>query len=216
MPVSEKEQQQINSIVARFEAATGIQAVAAVVAKADAYPEIPWKAYAIGSALAALTVTCFPFLLADWNSASTLAYYAMAIIGAGAVLAAAAAFIPAAGRLFLDRVRAESEVRQYGLAMFVERQIFCTTERCAVLLLVSLYERVAVILPDTGLAQYAPRAEAERIAGSMRAALARRGVPAAFEAGFEELTALVAARGYAARAPGANVLDDAVIAEKGA
>src|SRR5687767_10895581 len=48
MPVSEKEQQQINSLVARFEAATGIQAVAAVVAKADAYPEIPWKAYAIG------------------------------------------------------------------------------------------------------------------------------------------------------------------------
>ena len=216
MPVSEKEQQQINRLVARFEAATGIQAVAAVVTKADAYPEIPWKAYAIGSALAALAVTCFPSVLADWDIASTLAYYAMAIAGTGAMLAAAAAFVPAAGRLFLDRIRAEGEVRQYGLAMFLERQIFCTAERCAVLLLVSLYERVAVILPDTGLTHYAPRADAERVARSMRGALAKHGVAAAFEAGFDELTAVMAARGYVARAASANVLDDAVISEKGA
>ena len=53
MPVSQKEQQEINSLVARFEAGTGIQAVAAIVRKADAYPEIPWKAYAIGSAIGA-------------------------------------------------------------------------------------------------------------------------------------------------------------------
>lgn len=216
MPVSEKEQQQINTLVTRFEAATGIQAVAAVVAKADAYPEIPWKAFAMGSVLGALAVASFPLLLADWNVASTLAYYAMAIIGAGAVLAAAAAFVPAAGRLFLDRVRAEGEVRQYGLAMFVERQIFCTPERCAILLLVSRYEGVAVILPDTGLSQHAPRAEVERIAASMRAALASRGVAAAFEAGFEGLTALIQMHGYTPRPLGANVLDDALIAEKGA
>ena len=216
MPVSEKEQQQINSLVAGFEASTGIQAVAAVVAKADAYPEIPWKAYAIGSALGALVVACFPLLLADWNVASTLAYYAMSIVGAGAVLALAAALVPAAGRLFLDRVRAEGEVRQYGLAMFVERQIFCTPERCAILLLVSRYERVAVILPDTGLAQYAPRAEVECIAAEMRAALASRGVAAAFEAGFEGLKALIQARGRVPTPLTANLLDDAMITEKGA
>jgi putative membrane protein len=216
MPLSEKEQQQINSLVGRFEAATGIQAIAAVVGKADAYPEIPWKAYAIGSALAALGVTFFPFVLADWDIASTLAYYAMAIAGTGAAFAAMAAFIPAAGRLFLDRIRAEGEVRQYGLAMFVERQIFCTPERCAILVLVSEYERVAAILPDTGLAQYAPRTEAERIADSMNAALRTAGIAAAFEAGFEGLSALIAARGYVPRAAGANVLEDAVLTEKGA
>jgi putative membrane protein len=216
MPVSEKEQQQINTLVARFEAATGIQAVAAVVAKADAYPEIPWKAYAIGSALGALTVACFPLVLADWNVASTLAYYAMAIVGGGVMFAAAAAFVPAAGRLFLDRIRAEAEVRQYGLAMFVERQIFCTAERCAILLLVSRYERIAVILPDTGLAQFAPRAEVEQIAAAMRDALTKRGAVAAFEAGFEGLKALIQVRGYVPTRLGANALDDSVIAEKGA
>lgn len=41
MPLSRKERQQINTLVARVEAYTGIQAVAAVTAKAEAYPEIP-------------------------------------------------------------------------------------------------------------------------------------------------------------------------------
>ena len=51
MALSEKEQQQINTLVGRFEANTGIQAVAAVVDKADAYPELPWYvATALGAA----------------------------------------------------------------------------------------------------------------------------------------------------------------------
>src|SRR5688572_21782136 len=130
MAVSEKEQQQINTLVRRFESDTGIEAVAAVVGKADAYPEIPWKAYAIGSALAALAITSspvlFPLLLTDWNVMWTLTLAAMVVLGTGAVLATAAAFFPAFGRLFLDRVRAEGEARQYATAMFVDREIFCT------------------------------------------------------------------------------------------
>ena len=39
MPLSQEERQQINALVARFEADTGIQAVAAVTDKADAYPD---------------------------------------------------------------------------------------------------------------------------------------------------------------------------------
>src|SRR5688572_27814052 len=111
MAVSEKEQQQINTLVRRFESDTGIEAVAAVVGKADAYPEIPWKAYAMGSALGALVVVFFPLLLTDWNVMWTLTLAAMVLLGTGAVLATAAAFFPAFGRLFLDRVRAEGEAR---------------------------------------------------------------------------------------------------------
>lgn len=216
MPLSEKEQQQINTLVGRFEADTGIQAVAAVVGKADAYPEIPWKAYAIGSALGALAVVIYPLPLTDWSGGSTLAFHAMAILGAGAVLAAGAAFIPAFGRLFLDRLRAEGEVRQYGLAMFVERELFRTSARRAVLLLISRFERVAVVLPDTGLAQYAPAAELGRVASTMHAAFISRGEGAGFEAGFRSLKALLDARGYSAIASASNELEDAVVTEKGA
>jgi hypothetical protein len=54
MPLSDKERLQINTLVTRFESATGVQAVAAVTRKADAYPEIPRKAFALGASLGAL------------------------------------------------------------------------------------------------------------------------------------------------------------------
>ena len=216
MPVSEKEQQEINTLVRRFESDTGIEAVAAVIGRADAYPEIPWKAYAVGSALGAAAVVFFPVLLADWSIESTLAFHTMAVLGAGAVLAAASAFVPAVARLFLDTVRAQAEARQYALAMFVEREIFRTAGRRAVLLLVARFERVAIVVPDTGLAQYAPGAELERVAVAMRGALVARGPAAAFEAGLETLRAALLARGFASAPPQANALDDGVVAERGA
>ena len=213
MALSLKEQQQINTLVGRFEADTGIQAVAAVVDRADAYPEIPWKGYAIGSALGAFAVVFFPHPLTDWSGASTLAFHAMAILGAGAALALAS-LIPVAGRLLLDRVRAEGEVRQRAAAMFLDREIFRTSARRAVLLLVSRFERVTVVLPDTGLTRYAPPAELDRVAAAMRAALPG-GEAAAFDAGFRSLQALLQSHGYVATAPGANELEDTVVLEKG-
>lgn len=51
MPLSEKEQHEINTLVGRFEAATDVDALAGVIQKADAYPAIPWKAFAVGCAL---------------------------------------------------------------------------------------------------------------------------------------------------------------------
>ena len=214
MPVSEKEQQQINSLVRRFEADTGIEAVAAVVGKADAYPEIPWKAYAIGSAFGALAAVLFPFLLTDWSIASTLAFTAFAILGAGAAFAVAATLIPALGRLFLDRLRAQAEARQCALALFVEREVFRARDRCSVLLLVTRFERVAVILPDSGLAPYAPPAELDRIARAMREAFVKDGAPAAFESALAALATLVRQRGYTPAATRENTLDDAMVAEK--
>jgi len=214
MALSVKEQQEINTLVGRFEADTGIQAVAAVVDRADAYPEIPWKGYAIGSALGALAAVLYPYAPTDWSGVSTLAFHAMAILGAGAVCAAAS-LVPAAGRVLLDRVRAEGEARQCASAMFLEREIFRTSTRRAVLLLVARFERVTVVLPDTGLARYASPAELDRVAGAMRAALTGGGVEAAFEAGFKSLQALLLAHGYVPIALGTNELDDTVVVEKG-
>ena len=56
MHLTEQEQQQINELVAEVEAKSGARMPVAVIGKADAYPEIPWKAFAVGAAVAALFV----------------------------------------------------------------------------------------------------------------------------------------------------------------
>lgn len=214
MPVSDKEQQQINTLVARFETGTGVEAVAAIVRKADAYPEIPWKAYAIGSALGASAIVLPIGPLAHWSATAPLILHALSVLGAGAALAALAVFAPAAGRLFLDRLRAQAEVRQYAQAMFLERELFSTADRRALLVFVSRFERTAVIVADKGLAQCLPAPELDRIASAMQPVLAHQGVTAAFEFAFDALSALLRTRdaGPSARA---NALDDAVVVERG-
>lgn len=215
MPVSEKEQQEINTLVQRFEADTGIEAVAVVVRKADSYPEIPWKAFALGAAIGALAIVIFPLLATRWSVMGTAAYAAMSILGAGSVFAAAAALIRPVGRLLLDGIRAQAEARQYALGIFVEREVFRTRARNAVLLLVARFEGVAVILPDTGLARYAPAEELEQIASAMGFALKAQGAVTAFERGFEGLGTSLRRHGYRAEGARENVLDDTVLAEQG-
>src|SRR5215218_7438116 len=125
-PVSEKERLQINQLVRRFASDTGVEAVAAVTAKADAYPEIPWKAFALGASIAALAAALHPGVIRIWSDVSVAALDAMLILGTGAVLAMLAALVPAFGRLFLDRVRARGEALQYAESMFLERELFRT------------------------------------------------------------------------------------------
>lgn len=214
MPVSDKEQQEINTLVARFETASGVQAVAAVVRKADSYPEIPWKAYALGSALGAVPVMLPAAALAALGVVPTLGFHALTILGAGAALATAAALVPAAGRLFLDRLRAQAEARQYAQAMFLEREIFATSGRRALLVFVTRFERVVVILADKGLAQSAPASALDAIAAATQQALEREGVTAAFACAFDALAMLLKAND----SPGASrsdEIDDALIVEQG-
>ncbi len=67
MALTEQERQEINDLARQFEAATGTQAVAAIVGKADDYPDVPWKAFALGAAMAAMAVVADEFIRQDWQ-----------------------------------------------------------------------------------------------------------------------------------------------------
>lgn len=51
MHLMEQEQRQINELVAEVEAKSGAQVRIAVIGTADTFPEIPWKALAVGRRL---------------------------------------------------------------------------------------------------------------------------------------------------------------------
>jgi putative membrane protein len=215
MTPSAQEQQQINELVAQFEAASGAQAVVAIVGKADSYPEIPWKAFALGASLAALAVTAGAWLGPGWASVHSPLSATAAMLGTGAALGLLAAFVPACGRLFLDRVRADAEARQYAQALFLERRLDATAARTGVLILLSLYERAIVVLPDAGLAARLDCAVLERLIGDMAPLLARGRTVEALRAGLGALARALRAGGLKPGA-GGNELPDAVIVEKGA
>jgi uncharacterized membrane protein len=140
----------IEARVARLEASTGVQAVTAIVGRSDPYPEILWRAFALGVAIAALAVVVQDYVRPDWTSAHAAWSNVTLILawgGASAVLTLAS---PAYARLFLNRVRSHGEVLQYAQATFLERQLFRTRARNGILLCASLFERRVELIADIG------------------------------------------------------------------
>ena len=213
MPTQE-EQQQITALVRRFEAETGVQAVAAVTQRADAYPDIPWKAYAMGSALGAIVAALDVFTISGWSHASVIALDAMLILAGGVLFTVLASFVPPVARLFLDRVRAHAECLQYAQGVFLDHECFCTHDRCAVLVVMCRFERIGVILADSGLAQYAPREALSDIGAETGRMIGSDGVVAAFDSALTRVKELLARNDFKASAPGRNELPDEVIMEK--
>jgi uncharacterized membrane protein len=116
----------------------------------------------------------------------------------------------------LDRVRARDEALQYAQSLFLERELFRTATRRAVLIVMCRFERIAVAVADTGLAQHAPPAELNEIGRTAGALLARGSLVEAFETAFERIKALLQSRGYTPSTMSINEIDDDVLMGKGA
>jgi putative membrane protein len=213
MHLTPQEQQQINGLVAEVEAASGAQLIVAVIGKADAYPEIPWKAFALAAVTSTLLVTPVELGLVAAPALRTSALGSLVVLGAGLVAALAAMFVPSLGRVLLDRARARMEVEQYARALFLERSMFQTRCRAGILVLISLFEREAAILADSGVREHVTDGQIEAIVERMRLVAREGRVVAAAQGALTELTRLL--RGKFEQAAGANELVDALVQERG-
>lgn len=215
MHLSAEDRRRIDQCIAAFEAHTGAQLVSAVVEKSDNYPEIPWKAFALGASVAALLRLSFDLARPDWLTGYGTLFDAMLILGVGATLALVSIRVPPFARLFLHGARAESEVIQHARVLFLQHDVFATPSRNGVLILISMFERRVVILPDTGLHTQIGDAELSPIIAGMIPLLAEGKACDALCKAVTEVEALLAARGYRARGDEGAGLPNTVIEESG-
>ena len=198
----------IEARIRAFEARTGVEAVAAVVDRSDRYHGLRWRAFAAGASLAALVVVVADVLRPDWTGAHASLATAVTILAAGLACALLATLSRPFERLFLQRERAEAEARQRAKSLFLERELFATPDRTAVLLFASRYERVAVVVGDRGYDGRVSAAEWEGIVAAMTPPFRNGDAAAAFTAGLGALEALVAEKGFRREGSGSNVLPD--------
>jgi putative membrane protein len=185
----------IEARVAKLEAERGVEVVALVTRKSDDYPEAVWKAFAFGAALAGLIVTLANLASPSWTGAAQVLTSVLAVLGAGAACAAAAIFVPAVTRLFLRESRIALETQQYAKAQFLDRELFATRERTAILLLLSLLERRVVVHADAALRTQVSAEEWDAVIARMTAPLraGRRGE--AVLAGLDAIDELLGRKG---------------------
>jgi putative membrane protein len=215
MFLSRTEVAAIDARVAAVEAATGVQVVAAVIGKADDYAELPWKAFALGAALAAFATVLAEASRLEWTTAHAALVHAVTILGAGAGSALAAVFIPAFARMFLRATRRDLEVRHYARSLFLERELFKTRERTGVLILVSVFERRIELLPDVGFGNRVTAADWHRVVARMTPDLHGKRPFDALQEGLADLQDLLARRGFRPREGSVNELPDKPIQERG-
>jgi putative membrane protein len=213
MHLTEAEARLVEARAAELERSTGTQVVAAVLGRADAYPEIPWKAFALGTAAALLAAFGATVGRPSWTGAELSVLEAALVLCAGGAAALAAAYVPPFARLFLDRDRAHAEVRQYTDAMFLARGLHGTAGRVGILLLVSLFEREVAIRYDQGVAARVPDAELASVIAAMAPPLKRGDVADALLEGLRELERLLRTRGFPKGGP--DEIADELMQEKG-
>lgn len=212
MLVSEQDKERLARRVAVLEAKTGAQVVTALVARADSYPEAPWKAFALGASLAALCIALQSLLGHEWETGEPALEHAVAILGPGLAGALLAVLWTPFARLFTERDRRIVEVGQHARALFFDRGLDRTRGRIGILLLASVFEREIVLLADDGFDGKVGNEDWQELTRRVTVLLRHDGAAAALHAGLDGLEALLLARGFRGDDT-ANELADAVVVQ---
>jgi len=203
----------IDRRIATVEARTGVQVLTAVVPRSDSYVELPWKAFALGTSLAAPAVVVFDVDLEPWVTSGTPLVHALAILGSGAAWALLAIFVPAFARWLLRASHRHAAVKEYAQSLFLRHELFRTRRRTAVLVLVSRFERLVEILPDTGLHGRIDETEWRQVIDAMAPHLREARPFHALEAGIAAVESLLVSKGFHAGADATNELPNRPIEE---
>jgi len=212
--LNRQERRKLDQRISEAEKVTGAQIVLAVVKRSDSYPEIPWKAFAMGVSVAGLVVFLLDLFFSTWMPQTTLLIAAIsATFMVGVLFALLTIGITGLARLFLTENRSQEEVRQYAESVFLDRGLFATSQRTGILVLVSMFERQMIILPDTGLQEFLSRKTIEEIISGMAPILASGDVARALEEGLKGLEKSLA--GKIEDGSPQNELANDIIVEKG-
>ena len=210
--LDDQERRELDRRVAETERKTGAQIVLAVAGRCDSYPELPWKAFALGAAVTGLTACARDMLRPSWDPDAAVLLAVATTLAAGAACALLCVLLPGFARIFLDRHRAEAETLQSAQSLFVSRDLASTKRRTGILLLVGLFERRVVVLPDAGIAARLDAGAIAGIAAVMTSAMRSSGVGGALEAGLAQLGELLSGTNPASAA-GIDELPNRLIEE---
>jgi len=199
--------------ISKIETMTGSEIILSTVRRSDSYPEIPWKAFAIGVSVTGFAVFIADILLMKWITQGIILISFVTTLASGLLLVLLTMLLPGFARLFLMKGRAECEVRQYAESLFLSKEMFLTRERKGILVLVSIFEQKVVLLVDVGIRPLLAAPVMKEIIARMTPLLARKDLPGALEIALDELSLRL--KSPTAGKAGLNELPDEIIENQG-
>jgi putative membrane protein len=189
--LSENDRNQLETRIKEAEKITKTQIVLATVKRSDSYAEIPWKAFSLATSIMCLIVFTLDLTLFSRIMESVVLISIVTILAAAAFTVMLTLLLPGFARLFLSGSRAETETRQYAESLFLSRELFSTTHRKGILLLLSRFERKVVFLPDKGLSGQISKDDLKAIIELMKRPLAHNEFRLAMDIALDELIRII-------------------------
>jgi putative membrane protein len=211
--LSDNDRTLLDKYIAEAEIKAKAQFVLATVKRSDSYAEIPWKAFAFGSAITGFTVFFLDLLLPGWITDTVILLSVAASLATGLLFVLLTVLFQGFARLFLSESRKETETIQYAESLFLNRELFLTEGRRGILLLVCKFERRVVILPDKGVRDRISNEVIKNVISGMTQLLRQNEVRKAMETGLEELVTVLCPS--ASSRLDKNELSNKVIEEEG-
>lgn len=140
----------VESAIQQAEGRSRAEIITVAAAAADTYDGAPWRGAALGAVIAALGAGVVHWFGGFWGGALWLTTSLPTAVGAVAGYGLVAR-VGGLRRRLTSPVTMERRVRQRAAAAFVEHEVFATADRSGVLLFLSLFERRAVVLGDSGI-----------------------------------------------------------------
>lgn len=211
--MSDDDRSGLDRRIAESEKITGAQIVLSVIDRCDSYQELPWKAFAMGASLSGLAIIVIDITRSVWISGTTILLAVSITLAVGFASALLCIFVPGFARFFLDKDRAEIEARQYAESLFLSRELFATSKRTGILLLIGLFERQVILLPDTGLYEHLDQTAVKEIIARMTNTLASGKIADSLEEGLRGLEKVLSTTSPITS--GKNELPNNVLEEEG-
>lgn len=201
--LAEADRNAIRDAVRAAEAKTSAEIVPMIVGASDSYPK--------AQLACAVTVGLVCAVLACLAGGTRNMWVFLAFFGVFALLGfQAAGRLPALVRPFVSPARADHETLQAAQAAFYSQGLTRTRERNALLVYVSVFERLVFLLPDTGLAGKIDARELDATAEALSAGI-RGGRPAEAIAAAVARLAQALAAAFPPREDDVNEIKDLIL-----
>jgi putative membrane protein len=211
--LSETDRSLLDRRITDAEKKTGAQIVLTTVKRSDSYAEIPWKAFAVGVSVSGFGVLLYNLFVLSWMTVNHILLSLAIVLAAGFFFVVLTIIFPLFARLFLPLHRRETETMQYAESLFLSHELFATSARRGILVMVSVFEKQVVILPDKGIRDKLTPEIMEKIISAMANDLQNKRIREAFENGLDELVRGLAT-GDSVKS-GSNELSNEIIEEEG-
>jgi putative membrane protein len=181
----------LESKISEAESRTKVEFLLAFTEKCDDYPEIPWKAFALGVSVSLLFSILYILLYPSWINAGLVFGMILVTLVFSSLLSLLTLLSDVFARVFLPEERAHAETMQFAESFFYRRDFGNTNARNAVLVLVSLFEKYVVLIPDRGLEKRLSNEEANAVVNKITRKLREDGLMEAYKTAIDKLVKIL-------------------------